>query len=50
MNLDTLIESIYISPLTPEWFYLALNDIINKYKGEVFLHSKLITSGIREQQ
>ncbi|GAG86029.1 unnamed protein product [marine sediment metagenome] len=50
MDIDQLIESIYISPFMPYWFNMSLIDIINKYKGDTFLSSKLIPSSIREKE
>ena len=50
MDIDRLIESIYISPFMPYWFNMSLIDIVNKYKGDTFLSSKLIPSSIREKE
>ncbi len=35
VNLNTLIESIYISPLAPDWFHSLINKIVKRHSLEI---------------
>lgn len=50
LDINKMIEGIYISPFMPEWFHLNFISIVAKYKRKTFLHSKIIPSSIKEKK
>ncbi len=47
INLDILLQKIYISPTAPEWFVDAVKSIVKKFELDVnIVHSKLMESPV----